>query len=115
MTLSLRPYDDKRIYDSQSSDSSCAGTRTVNLIDGTGLVPSGMKRSGNEGPEALTFHLFPSSLPFEEERKERDETRVGGGAGHYSPPTSVDHNFHTGAPIEAPFVATRSLSPPLCF
>ncbi|MED6163409.1 hypothetical protein PIB30_079684, partial [Stylosanthes scabra] len=49
-----------------------------------------------------------SLLPFEEERKERDEMRVGGGGGHYSPPTSGGHNFHTEAPIDAPFAATHS-------
>ncbi|MED6139262.1 hypothetical protein PIB30_082149 [Stylosanthes scabra] len=34
---------------SQSASSSCTETRTVNLINGTGLMPSGMKRSENEG------------------------------------------------------------------
>ncbi|MED6127254.1 hypothetical protein PIB30_086351 [Stylosanthes scabra] len=32
---------------------------------------------------------------------------------HYSPPLFGDHNFHTGAPIDAPFVATRSSLHPL--
>ncbi|MED6162392.1 hypothetical protein PIB30_070045 [Stylosanthes scabra] len=59
-------------------------------------------------------HLIP--YLFEEERKERDEMRVlGSGGGHYSPPTSGGHNFHTGAPIDALFAATRSSLPFLCF
>ncbi|MED6213961.1 hypothetical protein PIB30_098486, partial [Stylosanthes scabra] len=39
----------------------------------------------------------------------------GGGGDHYSPTTSGGHNFHTGAPIDASFVATRSFFRPLCF
>ncbi|MED6184696.1 hypothetical protein PIB30_050023 [Stylosanthes scabra] len=42
--------------------------------------------------------------------------RVGGGGGdHYSPATSGGHNFHTGAPIDAPFAARRSSRHPLRF
>ncbi|MED6113858.1 hypothetical protein PIB30_074770 [Stylosanthes scabra] len=87
---------------SQSASSSCTGSHTVNLIDGTSLVPSGMKRSGNEGKER------------KKERRIKRELS-GGGGDHYSPPTFGGHNFHTGAPIDAPFAAMRSLSPPLRF
>ncbi|MED6113438.1 hypothetical protein PIB30_070777 [Stylosanthes scabra] len=34
---------------------------------------------------------------------------------HYSPPPSGGHNLHTGAPIDAPFAATRSSHHPLHF
>ncbi|MED6111053.1 hypothetical protein PIB30_048876 [Stylosanthes scabra] len=52
-----------------------------------------------------------------EGKKERRVERElsGGGGDHYSPPTSGGHNFHIGAPIDPPFAATQSLSPPLRF
>ncbi|MED6114502.1 hypothetical protein PIB30_080845, partial [Stylosanthes scabra] len=101
----------------QSASSSCAGTRTVNLIDGTGLVPSGMERSGNEGHErGQSPKTLLILLPFEEERKGRVERELSGGSGnHYSPSTSSGHNSYTGAPIDSPFAVTRSLSPHLRF
>ncbi|MED6214420.1 hypothetical protein PIB30_102935 [Stylosanthes scabra] len=74
----------------QSTSSSCAETHTFNLINGTSLMSSGMKRSKNE--VLLLNQLW-----------------------HYSPPPSGGHNFHTGAPIDAPFVATRNSLHPLRF
>ncbi|MED6128658.1 hypothetical protein PIB30_100006, partial [Stylosanthes scabra] len=49
------------------------------------------------------------------ERKRIERELLGGGGDHYPPPTSGGYKFHTGAPINVPFAATRSLSPPLRF
>ncbi|MED6173604.1 hypothetical protein PIB30_061197 [Stylosanthes scabra] len=40
---------------------------------------------------------------------------MDGGGDHYSSTTSGGHNFHSVAPIDAPFVPTRSLFRPLRF
>ncbi|MED6112038.1 hypothetical protein PIB30_058016 [Stylosanthes scabra] len=80
----------------QPASSNCTKTRTVNSIDGANTY----------------FPIsFPSLLRREKKRVERE--LHGGGGGYYSPTTSGGRNFHTGAPIDAPFAATRSSSPPL--
>ncbi|MED6176292.1 hypothetical protein PIB30_086718 [Stylosanthes scabra] len=61
----------------QSASSSCAGTRTINLIDGSGLVPSGMKQSGNEGKERR-----------KERRVERELSGGGGATIHHPLPAA---------------------------
>ncbi|MED6162968.1 hypothetical protein PIB30_075535 [Stylosanthes scabra] len=55
-----------------------------------------------------------------EERKEKRKERLEKELEvwwwcYYSPSTSDGHNFHTGTPIDAPFVATRSSRYPLRF
>ncbi|MED6225186.1 hypothetical protein PIB30_091272, partial [Stylosanthes scabra] len=68
---------------------------------------------GIKGQRPLFSHSF--ILLFEEERKGRVERELSGGGDHYSPPTFDGHNFHTRAPINAPFAATQNSLPPLRF
>ncbi|MED6124129.1 hypothetical protein PIB30_056170 [Stylosanthes scabra] len=73
------------------ASSSYAGTRTDNLINSTDLLPSGVKQSENEARLELRV---ASRIDSELIQKQ---------LWHYSPPPSDDHNFHTRAPIDAPF------------
>ncbi|MED6135940.1 hypothetical protein PIB30_051446 [Stylosanthes scabra] len=90
-------------FSSQPASSSCAETRTVNLINDTGLMSWGLKRSENEAENELRVDSrIDSELLLNQ-------------LWHYSPPPSSGHNFPTKTPIDAPFAATRSSLHPLCF
>ncbi|MED6111604.1 hypothetical protein PIB30_053711, partial [Stylosanthes scabra] len=55
--------------------------------------------------------LFPSHLRARAELKiasRIDSELLLNQLWHYLPPPSGGHNFHTGAPIDIPFAATRS-------
>ncbi|MED6141500.1 hypothetical protein PIB30_104067 [Stylosanthes scabra] len=72
--------------------------------------PSLMKQKGLK-PQNSSFSSSSSKRKKEQkERKERKEMRVV-----VVVPPSSDRKFHTGAPIDAPFVATRSSQLPLRF
>ncbi|MED6146893.1 hypothetical protein PIB30_038942 [Stylosanthes scabra] len=101
-----------------------AETRTVNLIDGTGLALLDIYLREYENIEMITkifrtrkrtptLKIWPETDQTERKRVEKERAAWRCGGGYYLPSTSGGHNFHIRAPIDAPFAATRSLSLPL--
>ncbi|MED6139818.1 hypothetical protein PIB30_087541, partial [Stylosanthes scabra] len=69
----------------------------------------------DEGIDALYHAIKPALMDVEGLIQKKAYNAFSVILKHYSPPPSGGRNFHTGAPIDAPFAATRSSHHPLRF